>query len=38
MAKLTNELISKWVANGEHFEMRGDGDGLYLSLAKRYPD
>jgi len=30
MNKLTDEMIAKWLASGERFEMRGDGGGLYL--------
>lgn len=32
MKKLTDELISEWVAANQRFEMRGDGGGLYLSF------
>lgn len=36
MSKLTDELINQWIDAGERFEMRGDGDGLYLAFASRY--
>ena len=31
MGKLTDISIRNWIKNGERFEARGDGDGLYLS-------
>lgn len=30
MGKLTDMQIRSWIKAGEHFEQRGDGDGLYL--------
>jgi hypothetical protein len=36
MNKLTDELINQWIEAKEHFEMRGDGGGLYLAYAQRY--
>jgi len=36
MKKLTDELIEQWLTAGEHFEMRGDGGGLYVSFRPDY--
>ncbi len=36
MGKLTDIQIRAWVKNGEHFEGRSDGDGLYLSFPESY--
>jgi hypothetical protein len=36
MGKLSDDSIARWVAAGERFEMRGDGDGLYLSFRENY--
>lgn len=36
MKKLTDELIGQWLTAGEHFEMRGDGGGLYVSFRPDY--
>lgn len=36
MNKLTDELINQWIEAKEHFQMRGDGGGLYLAYAERY--
>ena len=30
MGKLTDIQIRAWIKNAEHFERKGDGDGLYL--------
>lgn len=30
MGKLSDIAIRNWIKRGEHFEQRGDGDGLYL--------
>lgn len=32
MGKLTDIQIKAWIKNGERFEQRGDGDGLFLSF------
>jgi hypothetical protein len=32
MEKLTNELITEWIASNQRFEMRGDGGGLYFGF------
>jgi len=34
MAKLTDIQIKAWINNGEHFEGRADGGGLYLCYRK----
>ena len=36
MAKLTDIEIRNWIKAGEHFEQRGDGDGLYLCYRDAY--
>ncbi len=36
MAKLTDIQIRAWIKNGEHFEQRGDGGGLYLSFRENF--
>lgn len=36
MGKLTDLQIRAWMKNGEHFELRGDGDGLYLCYRENY--
>ena len=36
MGKMTDIQIRAWVKNGENFEGRSDGDGLYLSFPKNY--
>ncbi len=36
MGKLTDIQIRAWIKNGEHFEGRSDGDGLYLSFPENY--
>lgn len=36
MGKLTDIQIRAWIKNGEHFEGRSDGDGLYLSFPANY--
>lgn len=36
MAKFTDEMIRQWIDADEHFEMRGDGDRLYLAYPTRY--
>ena len=36
MAKLSDIEIRNWIKAGEHFEMRGDGDGLYLSYRSTF--
>lgn len=36
MAKLTDIQIRAWIKNREHFEQRGDGDGLYLSFRENF--
>lgn len=36
MAKLSDIEIRNWIRAGEHFEMRGDGDGLYLSYREAF--
>ena len=30
MGKLSDIQIRNWIKSGEHFEQRGDGDGLYM--------
>lgn len=34
MGKLTDVAIRNWVRAGEHFEGKGDGDGLYIRYRK----
>lgn len=34
MAKLSDLEIRNWIKSKEYFDMRGDGDGLYLSYRK----
>ena len=34
MGKLSDLQIRVWVKRGEHFEQRGDGDGLYLRFRE----
>ena len=36
MGKLTDLDIRNWIKRGEHFEQRGDGDGLYLCFPDRF--
>lgn len=36
MAKLTDIEIRNWIKAAEHFEQRGDGDGLYLCYRDAY--
>jgi integrase len=36
MGKLTDIQIRAWIKSGEHFEQRGDGDGLSLSFRKTF--
>jgi Arm DNA-binding domain len=36
MGKLTDMQIRNWIKAGERFDMRGDGDGLYLSFRKDF--
>ncbi|MGZ8158854.1 MAG: tyrosine-type recombinase/integrase [Methylobacter sp.] len=36
MAKLTDIQIKAWIRNGEHFEGRSDGDGLYISYRETF--
>ena len=36
MGKLTDIEIRAWIKTGEHFERRGDGDGLYLCFPASY--
>ena len=36
MAKLTDVEIRNWIRAGEHFELRGDGNGLYLAFREDY--
>jgi len=36
MAKLTDIQIKAWIKNGEHFEGRSDGDGLYISYRETF--
>lgn len=36
MGKLTDVEICNWIKTGEHFEQRGDGDGLYLCFPARF--
>lgn len=34
MSGLEDKQIKAWIKNGEHFEQRGDGGGLFLSFRK----
>lgn len=36
MAKLSDMEIRNWIKSNERFEMRGDGDGLYLSYREAF--
>ena len=36
MAKLSDIQIKNFIKNGEHFEGKADGDGLYLSYRKNF--
>jgi len=36
MAKLSDLEIRNWIKSKEHFDMRGDGNGLYLCYRKDY--
>lgn len=36
MGKLSDVQIRQWIKSGERFDMRGDGDGLYLSFREDY--
>jgi integrase len=36
MGKLTDIQIRAWIKNREHFEQRGDGDGLYICFRENY--
>lgn len=36
MAKLTDLQIRDWIKRGEHFEGKGDGDGLMLCYPERF--
>ncbi|MDD2743788.1 MAG: tyrosine-type recombinase/integrase [Rhodocyclaceae bacterium] len=36
MAKLEDVTIKRWIKEGEHFEQRCDGEGLYLSFRKTF--
>lgn len=36
MGKLTDIQIRAWMKNGEHFEQRGDGDGLSICFRENY--
>ena len=36
MAKLSDMEIRNWIKSNERFEMRGDGDGLYLSYRDTF--
>jgi integrase len=36
MGNLTDIQIRNWIKAGERFEMRGDGDGLYLSFRENF--
>jgi integrase len=36
MGKLTDVEIRNWIKAGERFDMRGDGEGLYLSFREDY--
>ncbi|MEY8712034.1 tyrosine-type recombinase/integrase [Mangrovibacter phragmitis] len=36
MPKMTDIQIRAWIKNGERFEGRSDGNGLYLSYRERY--
>lgn len=34
--RLSEEQIAEWIANGEHFEARSDGEGLSLCYPARF--
>ncbi len=34
MSKLSDIQIRNWIKSNERFDMRGDGDGLYLRFSK----
>jgi integrase len=36
MGTLSDVDIRHWIKTGEHFDMRGDGDGLYLSYRENF--
>lgn len=36
MAKLSDMEIRNWIKSNERFEMRGDGDGLYMSYRETF--
>ena len=36
MGKLTDIQIRAWIKKAEHFERKGDGDGLYLCYPASY--
>lgn len=36
MGKLNDMQIRNWIKAGEHFDMRGDGEGLYLSFRNDF--
>lgn len=36
MAKLSDIEIRNWIKAGERFDMRGDGNGLYLSYRETH--
>ncbi|HEY9276950.1 MAG TPA: Arm DNA-binding domain-containing protein, partial [Methylotenera sp.] len=36
MAKLSDMEIRNWIKSNERFDMRGDGDGLYLSYREAF--
>lgn len=36
MGKLTDMQIRNWIKAGERFDLRGDGEGLYLSFRKDF--
>lgn len=36
MGKLEDKQIRDWIRAGEHFEQRGDGDGLFLCYPERF--
>jgi integrase len=36
MGKLTDKAIQAWIRNGEHFDLRSDGDGLCLSFRESF--
>ena len=36
MGKITDIQIRNWIKADERFDMRGDGDGLYLSFRKDF--